>query len=317
MGSLVSVVIVNWNGLKYLRECLDSLFAQSYANREIILVDNASTDGSPDFIRKNYPMVKVIESSSNLGFAGGTNRGIKEAKGELIALFNQDAVADKNWLEILVKAVNSSNDIAAVAGKIFYWGDEQERKKVFCTWPKVDPRKALAYNFFDERPAADVDYLPGCAMLIKKKALDEVGLLDEDYFLYFEETDWCARAIMAGYRLVYVPDAKAWHVVSGSIGSGAKLSYIMRNRVRFALKNFDSSYLPVFVVEFTKETYKMMINGIHGQGFDDFIVRMKALFWNGFHLIGTLKARRRDLSRIANRKSYNRSLPLSNIEWEY
>ncbi len=317
MGALVSVVIVNWNGLRYLRECLNSLLAQTYSNLEIIVVDNASSDWSPDLIRKYYPAVRIVESGRNLGFAGGTNLGIKHAKGELIALFNQDAVADRCWLERLVNAIGSSDDISAVAGKIFYWGDAQERKKVFCTWPKVDPRKALAYNFLDDRPSASVDYLPGCAMLIRKRVLDEIGLFDEGYFLYFEETDWCARAIMAGYRLVYVPEAVAWHVVSGSIGSGAKLAYIIRNRVRFALKNFDLAYLPIFIVEYLKETNEMAQKGIHGQGFEDFNVRIIALCWNVIHLIGTLLARRKDLSRIANRRSYNNSLPLRNVKWEY
>jgi GT2 family glycosyltransferase len=290
---------------------------QTYPSFEIILVDNASTDGSLDLVRKSYTTVKVIESGRNLGFAGGTNLGIKEAKGELIALFNQDAVADKNWLETLISAINSSNDIVAVAGKIFYWGDEQERKKIFCTWAKVDPRKALAYNFFDDRPEADVDYLPGCAMLMKKKALDEIGMLDEGYFLYFEETDWCARAIRAGYRLVYVPNAKAWHVVSGSVESGAKLAFIMRNRIRFALKNFDVLCIPVFTIELMVEVYKTVLKGAQGEGFGHISVIMKALGWNCIHLIGTFMARRRDLSRITNGRSYNRSLPLRNVKWEY
>jgi|SRR5271157_734261 len=317
MAALISIIIVNWNGMKYIRECLDSLLSQTYPDIEIILVDNASSDGSVEYVRKNYPSVKLIESTTNLGFAGGTNLGIREAKGELIALFNQDAVADRLWLEKLAGAINISEDIAAVAGKIYYWGDERERNTIFCTWAKVDPRKALAYNFLDERPQADVDYLPGCAMLIKRKVIEDIGLLDESYFLYFEETDWCARAIRAGYRLVYVPGSVAWHVVSGSIGNPyAKLAYITRNRVRFALKNFDLSCIPAFIYAFTRETARGFLMGMSGGGFNEFEIHIRAIGWNILHSVGTAAARRRDLSNISNRRSYNHSLPLRSIRWE-
>ncbi len=314
-SALVSAIIVNWNGLKYIRECIDSILCQTYPAVEIILIDNASSDGSADYVVKNYPAVKVIRSERNLGFAGGTNLGIKEAKGDLIALFNQDAVAERTWLEKLVNTASSSEDIGGVAGKTYYW---DHKDKIFCTWAKVDPYKALAYNFTDERPMADVDYLPGCAMVIKRKALDEIGLLDADYFLYFEETDWCARAIRAGYRLVYVPDAIAWHVVSGSISDPYdKLAYITRNRIRFALKNYDLSYIPLFIGEFIGETIDEMIKGIRGKNYNGFKMRVNAIVWNVFNSINTFVARRRDLSRIKNPRSYNSSLPLRQVRWDY
>jgi len=312
---LVSVVIVNWNGMKYIGDCLDSILHQTYSRIEIIVVDNASSDGSPELIRKKYPMVKVIDSGSNRGFAGGTNLGIRAAMGELIALFNQDAIAEERWLEKLVECMEVSDDVAGVAGKIYYWTGKRSDKKIFCSWPKIDPVSAYAINFYGNEPMADVDYLPGCAMLLRKCAIDKIGLLDEGYFLYFEETDWCARAIRAGYRLMYTPDAEAWHVVSASISnSNVKLAYIMRNRIRFALKNFDKRYIPGFVWAFSRETVKAMTRGLNTGEYGELKLRLRAIGWNVLHLPGTLRARHRYLSMIQDRRSYNRSLPLKDLK---
>ncbi len=289
---LVSVVIVNWNGLKYIRECLDSILKQTYSPLEIILVDNASSDGSADLVRKEYPTVKVIDSGANLGFAGGTNLGIRASAGDLIALFNQDAVADETWLERLAGRIGSDDNIAGVAGKIYYWTGNRSDKMVFCSWPRIDPVSAMAYNYSGNEPAGEVDYLPGCAMLVRKKAIDEIGLLDEGYFLYFEETDWCARAIRAGYKMLYVPEAQAWHVVSASFSNmNVKLMYIMRNRIRFALKNFDRSYIPGFIVAYTRETIHEMVKAIRTGDRSEFKIRIGAIGWNILNIAGTIKVK--------------------------
>jgi len=251
MNSLVSIIIVNWNAKNYLKECISSLLNQTYQNYEIILVDNASTDDSVKFVEKEFSSIKIIKNTKNLGFAQGNNIGIKNSKGDLIALFNPDAVADKNWLENLVSAIQKSEKKAATAGKIFYLGDKFGKNAVFCTWPKMNPYSAMPYNFHNEEPSSNVDYLSGAAMLVKKTVIDKVGFLDPDYFLYFEETDWCARMIRAGYDLEYVPNAIAWHVVSSTISDDEKKTYfIERSRIRFALKNFDVSYLLIFYFQY-------------------------------------------------------------------
>ncbi len=307
----VSIIIVTWNGKKYLGECISSLLNQSYPNFEIILVDNASSDGTTEFVKENYPSVQVIQNSENLGFAKGTNIGILRAKGELVALFNQDAIADKDWLVNLVKAIEKSANTAAVAGKVFYYGDKYGKNAVFCTWSKVDPYTGCPYNFNGDEPGSEVDYLTGCAMLVKKKIIDEVGLLDTGYFLYFDETDWCARMIRAGYDLVYVPSAIVWHVVSASLGeSKLKLYYMARSRIRFVLKNFDAMYIPFFLMYFIPETIFELMSEIKQKNLQFSKMRFKAVYWNIFNIVNTFKARKESLSAIKNIRSYNRSLPL-------
>jgi len=242
---LVSIIVVSWNSEQYVVNCIKSLQEQSYSNLEIILVDNASSDNSVSLVERNFSNVKIIKNEQNVGFAEGNNIGIKFAKGEFIGLLNPDAIADPNWVKILIDELNDEN-IAAASGKIFYLSDKLEKKSVFCTWPKINPFSAVPYNFNDDEPKSRVDYLSGAAMIVKKQVINKIGLMDPDYFLYFEETDWCARMICAGYDLLYVPNAIAWHKVSTSVDISQKAYYMERSRFRFALKNFDKSYLPSF-----------------------------------------------------------------------
>ena len=319
--SLVSIIIINYNGREYLNECLTSLLNQTYQNFEIILVDNKSSDDSLDFVAQNFPNVRVIQNKANLGFSYGCNVGVRAARGDLICLFNQDAIADKEWLSTLVYVLQSSENLAAVAGKVLYWGNRYGENKVFCTWSKVDPYTAGAYNFYKgDEPMANVDYLTGAAMLVKREVIDKVGLLDEVYFLYFDETEWCARMIRASYDLVYVPQAIVWHVVSGSISdSDLKSYYINRSRLRFALKNFDLSYLPIFFAFFIIESIYALIAGSKQKEFLQVAkTRARAVIWNLRHLRQTIKMRQQDFSMLkrSGRKlrSYNKSLPLKDYK---
>jgi len=318
MKPLVSIIIVNWNAKKYLKSCIDSLLAQTYQNYEIIVVDNASTDDSVKFLEKEFSSVKIIKNKKNLGFAEGNNIGIKNSKADLIALFNPDALADKEWLSILVSKLQSSEKIAAVAGKIFYLGDEYGKNAVFCTWPKIDPYSATASNFHNNEQESKVDYVTGAAMLVKKEAIQRVGLFDPGFFLYFEETDWCARMIRAGYDLVYVPNAKAWHKVSASINdSGKKTYYMERARIRFATKNFDLSYLLVFYFRFFSETLFIFLRDLKNLNFFRSKIRFRSINWNFVNLGKTISQRRLDISYLkknGHTRSYNRHLPLRNIK---
>jgi GT2 family glycosyltransferase len=316
--SLVSIILVNWNGLKYLHECLSSLLNQTYRPIEIILVDNASTDGSVDFVKDHFPSVRIFQNSKNLGFAEASNRGIMKSKGKLIALFNQDAIADTDWLANLVEVIQSSEEIAAVAGKVYYWGDKYGKDAVFCTWSKVDPYTASPYNFTGNEPKAAVDYLSGCAMLVKKEVLNEIGLLDTGYFLYFDETDWCARMIRAGYKLIYVPNAVVQHVVSGSLeDSQIKAEYMMRNWIRFALKNFDLKYIPIFLLSFSVETVFTVLRNIRECNLVETKLRIKWFIWNMLNLRKTFKARQKDHGQIKKSISYNLSNKLSYLRTAY
>ena len=165
---LVSIIIVNWNAKKFLKECIESLLSQSFTDYEIILVDNVSSDDSVSFVTENFPQVKIIQNNDNVGFAEGNNIGIKNSTGKIIVLFNPDVVADKKWLSILVDTLQSSEKIAAVTGKMYYLGDKYGKDAVFCTWSKINPYSAKPTNFYENEPLAKVDYLSGAAMVVKR-----------------------------------------------------------------------------------------------------------------------------------------------------
>ena len=243
-----------------------------------------------------------------MGFAAAMNRGIMSASGELIASLNQNTVAEKNWLNKLVEVILSSEDIAGASGKIYYLDNKDS---IYCTWVKINPFTAIPYSFHGLEGTSSVDYLIGCAMVIRRDAIDKIGLIDEGYFLYYEDSDWCARLIRAGYKLFYVPDAIAWHAVSGSLSNSCfKFSYLMRNRIRFILKNFDIRYILIFIMLFPIEIVIDLKNDIARSDLRAPRIRFNAILWNILNIRSTYNARRRDLSRIVNIKSYNRSLPL-------
>ncbi len=301
---LISVIVVNWNGRHWLEGCLGSLVQQTYPNVEVVLVDNGSTDGSVEFVRHCYPQVRLIEAGENLGFIGGNNLALAHARGELLAFLNNDTVCDRGWLAALAAAVEPP-DVAGATGKV-YALDEPERP-VF-TLPLIGRYSARARWTADDYPPCDVHYLAGNNMLIKRRVIEEIGPLDADYEAYFEETDWCARMIRAGYRVVYAPAAKIWHKELGSTSLEANRYYMERNRIRFALKNFDPPYLALFVPLYLADAARRFWRGRDSSGVPLRPIILRAIWWNLRHLPATLRSRRRDLGRLPRRRSYNRSL---------
>ena len=303
-ADLVSIIVVNWNGRGYLPACLDSLRAQTYRRHEVILVDNGSTDGSIVLVREGYPEVVLVQSPHNTGFIGGNLLGLRVARGGWIALLNNDTIADPGWLAALLDAARPA-DVAGTTGKV-YALDEPER--VAFTLPLIDPRTGRARWTNAEYPPTEVHYLSGNNLVVKRAVLEEVGFLDPAYEAYYEETDWCARLIRAGYRLVYTPQAHIRHKELGSTSLERNRYLMERNRVRFVLKNFDLfalvRFLPLYALDVARRLWR---------GHDDFGVAWRPLIpraigWNLRHLPGTLRARWRDQGRLRYRRSYNRSL---------
>jgi len=315
--ALVSIIIVNWNAKKFLKECIESLLSQSFTDYEIILVDNVSSDDSVSFVTENFPQVKIIQNNDNVGFAEGNNIGIKNSTGKIIVLFNPDVVADKKWLSILVDTLQSSEKIAAVTGKMYYLGDKYGKDAVFCTWSKINPYSAKPTNFYENEPLAKVDYLSGAAMVVKRDVLDKIGLMDSDYFLYFEETDLCARMIRAGYDLMYIPSAIVWHAVSPLSNSENKVYYMERSKIRFALKNFDSFYfLPFFLISLA-DTIFIILRDLKNRNFYRSKIRLRAIYWNLINLKNTLSTRKKHMSILEKNGttlSYNKNLPLRSVK---
>jgi len=216
---LVSTVILNWNGIADTRECLQSLQRIDYANNQIVIVDNGSDGGEAAALRDEFGgEVHLIESETNLGFAGGANLGVRHALADgadYVLLLNNDTTVDPGFLTALVQAAQSRQDAAALCARAYYYA---EPDVVYSTGGSVSLWTATAKQVgrgqrdrgqFEQ--VATRDYADGVCMLIPRQALESIGLLDEDYFSYWEETDWCVRAREKGLRCYYVPGAKIWH----------------------------------------------------------------------------------------------------------
>ena len=250
---LVSLIIVNWNGLTLLKEYLPSILATDYPNYEVIIVDNGSTDGSIDYVTQNFE-IKVIANTRNLGFAGGNNVGLKAASGEICVLLNTDVAVRSTWLKELVTAIQS-NPQAGIAGCkiLFPDGKTLQHAGAKLQYPSADP---YHYGFGEKdrgqfEEVREVEYVTGAAMAIKAETLAKVGYLDETFFpAYYEETDYCVRARQQGYKIIYVPGSVVIHHQSATAGKNnpLRLRAFHTNRLRFVLKHYPvHSFLGDFV----------------------------------------------------------------------
>lgn len=235
----VSVIIVNWNGKKYLKSCLESLRNQTFKDFETIVVDNGSTDDSVPFVRKNFPEARVISLPENQGFCGGNNIGIKNARGKFIALLNNDAEASSNWLGELVNVLENHEDIGFCASKILLYnhrnlvdtcGDYYSTLGVAGKIGHLD--KETNYN-----NSLEVFGACGGAAIYRRKMLEDIGLFDEDFFLSYEDVDLSFRAQLKGYKCTYVPTAKVYHNLSSTIGEYSD------NYVYFGQRNLEYTYI--------------------------------------------------------------------------
>ncbi len=239
----ISVIIVNYNGLVHVEECLDSLRRQTFGDFETILVDNASTDGSVAFVKERYPEVTVIENHENLGYGGGNNAGIRESRGKYLVLLNNDTSVDPHWLQRLVETAEKDGSIGMCASKIlnYYHRDIIDNTGLLLYRDGIGRgRGRLEKDIGQYDSEGEIFFPSGCAGLYKREMLDYVGLLDEDFFLYVEDVDIGLRARIAGWRCVYVPGAIVYHKYSATTEpySPLKAYLVERNRIWVMLKCF-------------------------------------------------------------------------------
>lgn len=250
----VSVIVLTWNGEKFIAPCLTSLLSQEYALFEVIVVDNASTDASVTIVQSFAPRVRLIRNEYNLGFAAGNNVGLQAADGDIVILLNQDTVVQPGWLRAIVDTFADST-IGIVGCKALY----PDGRRLEHAGARVLPGNAFTYHIgwgeedhsqYDT--LADVDYVTGAALAIHRRVLDKLGGLEESYYpAYYEEIDYCYRARRAGFRVVYQPQAVLYHheVASLPTSTYRHWSAFHRNRVRFVLRQWSSTELEAFVKE--------------------------------------------------------------------
>lgn len=258
---LVSVVVLNYNGMKFVDRCLRSVLNTNYPNFEVIFVDNASTDGSLEHAKVEFghdPRLKFVANDKNYGFARGNNIGLEHARGEYIVFLGNDTEVDKNWLGKLIQVMDSNLNIGAAQSKLL---SLQNRKRIDACGLML-----TQYGFFVERGTSEIDIgqydsiadilaAKGAALAIKRKVLNEVGPFDADYFLFSEDADLCWRVWLGGYRVVLVPSSVVFHVTAGTarlVWPRERPLYWYRNTILTLLKNLNFKnfikLLPPFVL---------------------------------------------------------------------
>jgi len=230
----ISIIIVNWNTKEILLDCLKSLTKQdiSYKN-EIIVVDNGSTDGSQTAVRTLFPEIQIIENNENLGFAKANNIGILKSCGRYVCLVNSDVIVMENCLQHLITFMDSNLNIGISGPKVLnpdltiqiscrifpsLWNNLSSALGLDNTFKNVPFFSAEHMNFFDHKSIRKVECLVGCCLMIRKAALEQVGLFDEQFFIYSEEIDLCKRFLNAGWEIVFYPDASIIHYHGASSG---------------------------------------------------------------------------------------------------
>jgi len=233
----VLAVVLSWNGRDDTLACIESLLAQDYPRFQVLLVDNASQDGTVVAVEERFPGVEILENENNLLYAGGMNVGLERARQggfDYVLLLNNDIILERDMLAELVRVAETDGRIAAVGPKIYYHAQPQRLwfaggvLSLWRGWPSHRGLRREDRGQYDGE--LDVDYLTGCALLLRTARLDDVGFLDPSFAMYAEDADWCFRARARGHRLVYASGARMWHKVSAS--AGARSLFKLRRRFR-------------------------------------------------------------------------------------
>ena len=249
----VFIIIVNWNGKVDTLECLESLKNNDYPNYEVVIIDN----GSKDKFSISDSKIKVIYNKENLGFSGGNNIGIKyalENEADYVLLLNNDTIVSKDFLSKLVDVAESNNSYGIIGPKIYHY---EEKDKIWFAGGIINwlYNKGTMKGFneidegqYDEPEIQKTDYITGCCALIKREVIEKIGLMPQEYFLYYEDTDWSLKAQKQGYECLFVPKSSIWHKGSKSsiVESPSYIYYHIRNGLILA-KKYAPWYIKFFV----------------------------------------------------------------------
>lgn len=287
---LVSIISINYNAADVTCELLDSLQKITYPNFEVIIVDNASKE-NPDVILHKHPWATLIKSDVNTGFAGGNNIGFKRAKGSYFLMLNNDTEVEKGFLEPLVAMMERNTSIGAVSPKIEFHHSPGTLQ--FAGFNPINPytgRGTAIGSMQKDDGRFDLSMETsrghGAAMLIRKSVIEEIGLMADLYFLYYEEMDYSMRIKKAGYSIWYCAQSKIYHKESISTGkeSPMKMYYLTRNRILFQRRNVAGfklmiSLLFILLITIPKNTLQLMLKGKleHLKAF------YKGIIWNITH----------------------------------
>lgn len=289
---LVSIISVNFNQLDVTFEFLESLKKVTYPNFEIILVDNASQKDPGKEIKERFPEVKMIKSKENLGFAGGNNLGINAAKGKYFMMLNNDTEVKPDFLEPLVQKMEGNSEIGMVGSKVIFHHHPGMIQYAGAT-PMTKYTATSYFIGYGENDIGQYDkscstpFASGAAMMVSRKVCEEVGLMAEFFFLYYEELDWQERIRKAGKKIYFVPDSIVYHKESISVGKASALQayWQTRNRLLLIRRNFTNInvFISFLFITFVSTPYRF-IKYFSKRRYKSIKVHFIAIGWHYYNL---------------------------------
>ncbi len=263
-GSSVSqptiyVIIVNWNGKKLMQKCLSSFFAKTANPKcKVVVIDNASTDGSKEMLKENFPVIELIKNAENIGFSRANNQGIRHAlanNAEYILLLNNDVeITDEKWLEKIIEVFESDSKIGIVGCKLLYPNGKIQHAGGIINLSGGHNRGECEKDIGQYDKIEFFYFVTGAVLMIKSNVIHKIGFLDEEFTpLYYEDVDWCVRARLCGYKVAYTPKPKLIHHCGSSannLGQEKKMFYLRKSFIRFFLLNFQLEDILKHIIKF-------------------------------------------------------------------
>ncbi len=264
-SALLSIIIPNWNGAKFLPTCLDALQRQTYTNIEVIISDNASTDSSQALLQSQYPQVILVQLPKNEGFTGACNAGIRAANGDYIALLNNDTEVDAGWAAAVIDAFERHVEIGIVASKMLLF-DKRDHIHTAGDYFTVDGRAGNRGVWQQDTGQFDreeyVFSACGGSSVYRKTVLDQIGLLDDDFFFSLEDIDLAWRAQLSGWRCLYTPKAIVYHHLSATGGGVTASYYDGRNLIFVLVKNYPAALWRKYGLQVLRSQLKLAIEAL-------------------------------------------------------
>lgn len=323
MKPKVSVIILNWNGKEYLKGCLDSVLSQTYANSEVIVVDNGSTDGSKEFVKKNYKKVRLIENPKNLGFSKANNIGIDSSDGDYVFILNNDTKLNKDFLKQMINVAVENLDVGMFSCKMLFY---DKHDIINSTGLKLYTDGTSIDEDFDQKDDGRYEKIKevfgpcGGAAFYKREMLDDIKLGDEyfdnDFFIYSEDLDLAFRGRLRGWKCLYVPKAKLYHKFRGTTGkiSNFGLYYGIKNKIFFIVKDYP---LPLLFKNLHTVIVRQLVSALYYLVFFNIaairsrvvmLLMLPKMIGKRMRIQRNKKIRSRDIERLLVKRPFLKSL---------
>lgn len=299
MEKKIYCIVLNWNGKRFLKGCLDSVFASTYKNLSVVVVDNGSNDGSCEFVEKNYKNAVLIKNKKNLGWTGGNNKGIKYAlknKAKAVFILNNDTQIGEKCIEQLAKVLFEKDSTGIVGPKIYLSVKGKKTKRISFAGGKFTANRYFGVHIGNNKidigkynKIKKTEFVTGAAIMIRCELFESIGLFHDDYFIYYDEADFCIRAQKKGNNVLFVPKAKVYHAFSGTVELNSPFQhyYTTRNHFLFVEKNAPWNVKIREILRTPKTAYEFYISKDNSKrkysllGIRDYYLRRfgKRVYW--------------------------------------